>query len=358
MPQSGRRQSRKLWWIPIRDTSGRWTRRERRARTTGRCRRVTPSRARLYAGCPSPTGGCSVSRRPRNSASPLRCGSCRCRPGGSRRVDGDRSRGSSSAARTHGSRGPSKRLDAGWDARATCLIRALVAELLLDAHDGADDADDRRQKDRGRRVPRARVACARGSRAGRRDDRRVRADGQLDGAARVSVPLQDRAPAFETGSDLRHRYGVYGIRVLSDAPLDLPEYADDDLGYVECVTARPASFADALNGATFRSRPDSWYRYAFLQDGSTYVRWDNVGEFLVSADGRRILPARRQGFLRVVSGRTCSGRRCHSRWSNKHSSRCTRRRWSWTSRRSHFWGATRSASRVSPRRSWRPATGC
>jgi hypothetical protein len=102
------------------------------------------------------------------------------------------------------------------------------------------------------------------------------------------VPLQDRAPAFETGSDLRHRYGVYGIRVQSDALLDLPEYADNHLGYVECVTARPQSFADALNGATFRSRPGSWYRYAFLQDGSSYVGWDNVGEFLVEADGRRI----------------------------------------------------------------------
>jgi hypothetical protein len=104
----------------------------------------------------------------------------------------------------------------------------------------------------------------------------------------VNVPLQDRASAFEAGSDLRHRYGVYGIRVLSDARLDLPEYSDDHLGYVECVTARPPSFADALNGATFRSRPGSWYRYAFLQDGSSYVRWDNVGEFLVEADGRRI----------------------------------------------------------------------
>src|SRR5580765_352212 len=99
---------------------------------------------------------------------------------------------------------------------------------------GTDDADDRGTKDRSRRVPRARVACARGSRAGRRDERRVPADGQLDGAAQVSGPLQDRASVFEAGSALQHRYGVYGIRVLSDALLDLPEYADDSLACVEC----------------------------------------------------------------------------------------------------------------------------
>ncbi len=89
-----------------------------------------------------------------------------------------------------------------------------------------------------------------------------------------------------------YRYGVYGIRVLSDAPLDLPEYAHDDLGCVDCVTARPPVFADAVKNASFRSRPGSWYRYALLEDGSSYVRWDNVGEFLVAADGRRIVGRR------------------------------------------------------------------
>jgi hypothetical protein len=86
-----------------------------------------------------------------------------------------------------------------------------------------------------------------------------------------------------------HQYGVYGVRVLSDAPLDLPEYADDGLACVECVTGRPPVFSEALKGASFRSRPGAWYRYALLEDGSSYVGWDNVGEFLVSADGRRIV---------------------------------------------------------------------
>src|SRR5262245_64282183 len=132
----------------------------------------------------------------------------------------------------------------------------------------------------------------RGSRAGRRHERRVSAAGELDGAARVSA-LPDRGPAVAAGSELRYRYGVYGVRVLRYAALDLAEHSDDGLGCVECVTAR-GPFTDALKGATFRSRPGAWYRYAFLEDGSSYVRWENVGEFLVSADGRRIICRREE----------------------------------------------------------------
>jgi hypothetical protein len=91
-----------------------------------------------------------------------------------------------------------------------------------------------------------------------------------------------------------HQYGVYGVRVLSDAPLELPEYADEGLACVECVTGRAPVFAAALKGASFRSRPGAWYRYARLEDGSSYVGWDNVGEFLVSADGRRIVCRREE----------------------------------------------------------------
>jgi len=108
------------------------------------------------------------------------------------------------------------------------------------------------------------------------------------------VPQKDRAAAVAAPSEFQHRYGVYGIRVLSDAPLDLPEYVDDGLASVEFVTGRAPVFADALKGASFRSRPGAWYRYAFLEDGSSYVRWDHVGEFLVSADGRRIVCRREE----------------------------------------------------------------
>jgi hypothetical protein len=85
-----------------------------------------------------------------------------------------------------------------------------------------------------------------------------------------------------------HRYCVYGIVVLSDTPLALPEYAHDGLGQVECLTAPASVFLTAMRGAPFDGESDSWHRYAVLDDGSTYVRWDAIGEFLVAADGRRI----------------------------------------------------------------------
>jgi len=87
----------------------------------------------------------------------------------------------------------------------------------------------------------------------------------------------------------RYRYSVYGMAVLSDTPLALPDYAGGGLGHVECLTAPASVFVECMRGVNFDSRSDSWYRYASLPDGSTYVRWDSVGEFLVGADGRRIV---------------------------------------------------------------------
>jgi hypothetical protein len=88
--------------------------------------------------------------------------------------------------------------------------------------------------------------------------------------------------------DARHRYGVYGVTVVSDTPLALPEYSGCGLAHVECQRGAASVFRDATQDATFDHPADSWYRFARLADASTYVRWDSVGEFLVGADGGRI----------------------------------------------------------------------
>jgi hypothetical protein len=88
---------------------------------------------------------------------------------------------------------------------------------------------------------------------------------------------------------------VYGIGVVSDMPLALPQYSGGALGEVECVGAHASFFHDATRGITFNSSASRWYRYAALPDGSSYVRWDSVGEFLVDAAGVRITYRRFEG---------------------------------------------------------------
>ena len=72
-------------------------------------------------------------------------------------------------------------------------------------------------------------------------------------------------------------------------PLALPTYGPADLGHVECLTAPVPFFRKTIQHVPLREHSSSWYRHALLSDGSTYVRWDGVGEFVVNADGRRIL---------------------------------------------------------------------
>jgi hypothetical protein len=81
---------------------------------------------------------------------------------------------------------------------------------------------------------------------------------------------------------------VYGIGIISDTPLTMPRHALDPLRHVTCVRAPAALFDAAVQGAEFHPLSDSWQRSAVLHDGSTYVGWDTVGEFLVAADGRHI----------------------------------------------------------------------
>src|SRR5436190_18834264 len=86
-----------------------------------------------------------------------------------------------------------------------------------------------------------------------------------------------------------HRYCVYGIEIASDSPLALPNYSHDALGQVECLQAPGPIFEKAIENAVLDSPSDSWYRYGVIGDGSTYVSWDSIGEFLVASDGRRIV---------------------------------------------------------------------
>lgn len=93
--------------------------------------------------------------------------------------------------------------------------------------------------------------------------------------------LQNRAATY--------RYGVYGISLLSEIPLSLPEHPNSALAEIKLYTASDDWFNDALRGVEMEESGSAWYQYARLSDRSSYARWDGVGEFLISADGRVIV---------------------------------------------------------------------
>jgi hypothetical protein len=102
-------------------------------------------------------------------------------------------------------------------------------------------------------------------------------------------PLYNSFGVSESGSaaDRRHHYWVYGMHVASDQPLSLPQHRYSPLCRVDIVH-RDRNPICGLELADDASAPDSWFRQTILPDGSAHVRWTDVGEFLVSADGRQM----------------------------------------------------------------------
>jgi hypothetical protein len=94
--------------------------------------------------------------------------------------------------------------------------------------------------------------------------------------------------AESEGPETFYRYGVYGISLRSQVPFSLPGPEDSNLPEIELRIGSSSLFSKALQGATLRRDPAAWYQHAHLPDGSTYVRWEGLFEFLVSADGHQI----------------------------------------------------------------------
>lgn len=91
-----------------------------------------------------------------------------------------------------------------------------------------------------------------------------------------------------------YTYGVYGVTLRSPIRLALPEYLGEGLAEIELQLREHDYFSDAIAAALLQWSRYSTYQYAHLQNGSSYVRWEGIGEFLVSSDGLLIIccPAR------------------------------------------------------------------
>jgi hypothetical protein len=100
----------------------------------------------------------------------------------------------------------------------------------------------------------------------------------------------DRGP----GAQLRYSYSVYGVTLRSAFELSLPEFSQPGMAEIEIVEGPSAMFREAIEGIPLQQRSD-WYHYAHLQDGSSYVVWSGLGEFLVSASGGRVTCGRDPG---------------------------------------------------------------
>jgi hypothetical protein len=90
-------------------------------------------------------------------------------------------------------------------------------------------------------------------------------------------------------------YEIYGLLVRSEWPLrGLPTASGSDVD-VEIRRGSPAFLRTAASEAGPRMWDDGWFRHGFLGDGSVYLCWRGLFEFVISSDGHtirgRLLPA-------------------------------------------------------------------
>lgn len=88
-----------------------------------------------------------------------------------------------------------------------------------------------------------------------------------------------------------YMYETYGVYLKSYRPLLLPQTHGRETGLaaVELSDGMTTLFRQVSRKAMEQSRNENWFRCIRLSDGSEYLRWSGLFEFLVSADGRRIV---------------------------------------------------------------------
>jgi hypothetical protein len=85
-----------------------------------------------------------------------------------------------------------------------------------------------------------------------------------------------------------YRYRLYGLTLCCPLVLPCPRVEHHDRADVRLGPGNLARFACARAEVTSVHNPAEWFVYRKLTDGSRYLRWTGLFEFLISPDGRRI----------------------------------------------------------------------
>ena len=84
-------------------------------------------------------------------------------------------------------------------------------------------------------------------------------------------------------------YQIYGITLRSEIPLPYPIATYKRAADVRLAIAPPGLLETVRQGLPLPSSSEDWYDRVQLPDGSEFLRWPELFEFLVSPDGRSIV---------------------------------------------------------------------
>ena len=84
------------------------------------------------------------------------------------------------------------------------------------------------------------------------------------------------------------RYRVYGLVLESAIPLSCPYVAARSRPDIRLRPGAASRFEHARNLLALRSKPQHWFECRRLGEGTTYLRWAGLFEFLISPDARTI----------------------------------------------------------------------
>ncbi len=87
----------------------------------------------------------------------------------------------------------------------------------------------------------------------------------------------------------REAYSLYGLSLRSEWALPFPTSAAQGPPDTELLRGEVGDFIEASQAVRPSSQASDWFAQARLADGSVYLRWRELFEFLVSADGCQIL---------------------------------------------------------------------